>query len=319
MKYAPIALFVYNRPEHTRRLLETLAGNKLAGESSLFIFADGPKKDAKPEELKAIENTRKLVRDKKWCGNVEIIESDKNKGLADSITGGVTKLINDYGRAIVLEDDLILSEGFLKYMNDALEIYKDEEKAMHIAGYTFPHKTDLPETFFFKHMSCWGWATWDRAWRHFNPDSEFLYEELQKKGLMDEFNMHGYIDNAIQLYFNFNGIMKTWAIKWYASIYLNGGLCLQPDRSLALNLGHDNTGTHCGTTDIFEKSHITNYVNVEKKPVQLNESAQKEIIEFYKSMHTSQIKKFLYKNFTKSAAVRKIFVVNYLRKRRYKP
>jgi GT2 family glycosyltransferase len=149
-EFAPIALFVYNRPVHTRRTLEALARNPEANRSHLYIFSDGPKADASQADLEAIEEVRRIIRERDWCGEVSIAEADRNYGLAQSIRGGVTKVVNQWGRIIVLEDDIETSPGFLDYMNRALEVYNKDAQVMHIGAYV-PRSgcpLPLPSTFF---------------------------------------------------------------------------------------------------------------------------------------------------------------------------
>src|SRR2546423_14535813 len=146
---APVSLFVYNRPWHLKQTLESLEKNFLSGQSVLYIYSDGPRADATPEQLQKIKEVRSLIRSKKWCKETYIIESETNKGLAKSIIEGVTELVNDFGKEIVLEDDLVLSPGFLKYMNEALTLYESEERVMHVSGYIFETSLKLPETLFY--------------------------------------------------------------------------------------------------------------------------------------------------------------------------
>ena len=247
MKYlAPIVLFVYNRPDHTLKALEALANNPLAKESTLYIYADGARHGASNDTLQAIAQTRAILRQKKWCKEVQIIESDVNKGLANSIQQGVTDIIDKHGKIIVLEDDIVTSKGFLKYMNDALDIYENEEKVMHISS--FLPLTDesykLPETFFLHFMSCWGWATWKRAWDTLILDTQKLHDEVANH---PNFELFDYKNHTmfLQIEENLNGNMKTWAIKWFSTIFLNQGLCLYPRQSLTRNIGLDGTGENC--------------------------------------------------------------------------
>jgi GT2 family glycosyltransferase len=114
--FAPIVFFAYNRPDHTRQVLESLLCNTYAEESSLWIYVDGPKDGASAETLAANAAVKKVVREKKWCKEVIIIEADKNKGLVRSTTEGVTKMVHEFGKVIVMEDDNLVSPGFLSYM-----------------------------------------------------------------------------------------------------------------------------------------------------------------------------------------------------------
>src|ERR1700744_1050421 len=169
---APIALFVYNRPDHTRRTLSYLQKNILAEESRLFIFSDGPKPPA--DETK-VEQVRQLIQEISGFKSVKIISSKQNLGLANSIIKGVTQLVNEYGKVIVFEDDLLSSPYTLEYFNEALTRYADEEKVMHIGAYMFGiDNKNLPETFFYRIVYSWVWATWNRAWKNFVPDIDVL-------------------------------------------------------------------------------------------------------------------------------------------------
>ncbi len=246
--YAPIALFVYNRPAHTRQTVEALLKNELAGESDLIVFSDAPKK---PEAAEAVREVREYIRTITGFRSVCIVERDRNLGLANSIIDGVTSVVNEHGRIIVLEDDLVTSPYFLKFINTALEIYQDDEKVMHISGYMFPiDNADLPETFFLRTASCWGWATWDRAWQYFEKNPGKLISEFNVPAIQ-RFNMDGSNNFWAQVEQNADSLIDTWAIFWYASVFQKDGLCLHPRFSMVNNIGHDDTGEHCGKTDVF--------------------------------------------------------------------
>jgi GT2 family glycosyltransferase len=157
---APIIVFIYNRPEHTQKTLSALSANFLAKESILYIYSDGPKQNASETEKQIILETRKIALSEKWCGEIQFIQSDYNKGLADSIITGVTDVVSKHGKVIVLEDDLVTSPYFLTYMNDALVLYADKSTVWHISGYMYPLSPQgLMDAFFWRTMDCWGWAT----------------------------------------------------------------------------------------------------------------------------------------------------------------
>lgn len=248
MTLAPITLFVYNRPVHTRRTVEALQKNILAKDSDLIIYSDAPKTS---EVAAAVREVRDYIRTISGFKTVSIVERDKNWGLARSIIDGVTSVVNGCGRIIVLEDDLVTSPYFLNFMNSALETYQDDEKVMHVSGYMFPiDNADMPETFFLRTASCWGWATWSRAWRHFEKNPKKLLNEYTEQTIK-RFNMDGAYNFWTQVEQNGKGIIDTWAVFWYASVFQNGGLCLHPKFSMVSNIGHDDTGLHCEKTDTF--------------------------------------------------------------------
>src|SRR6185437_15235239 len=176
---APIALFVYNRPEHTRRTLSYLQKNMLADESRLFIFSDGPK--AGGDHAK-VDEVRHLINKTSGFKSVKVINRKENMGLANSIISGVTQLVSEYGKVIVFEDDLLSSPYTLQYFNEALTKYVNEENVMHIGAYMYNLKNkSLPQTFFYRAATSWGWATWARAWKYFEPDVDVLIKQFDTK------------------------------------------------------------------------------------------------------------------------------------------
>jgi hypothetical protein len=275
MKLAPIAFFCYNRPEHTRRTLEALSANPEAAQSELYIFADGPKPDATPEQIEKIMAVRKVLREKRWCKEIYFDEAATNRGINDNIAGNITRLFSMHEKAIFIEDDIVTSPGFLSYMNKALELYADNEQVMHIGGYIHPlrpHK--LPaETFFLYLTTVWGWASWRRAWQHYSADTVALTAAIIKKGL-DRFTFGGT--------FKFHKHLHVWDVQWYASCYIREGLSLLPRRSLVQNIGNDNSGTHTHRITIFDHAELAPQIEVRPIPVEFSTMAYRELQHFYR-------------------------------------
>jgi len=263
---APIALFVYNRPEHTRRTISYLQKNLLAEESRLFIFSDGPKTDA---DKAKVEEVRQMAKEVTGFKSVKLITRKENLGLANSIISGVTKLVNEYDKVIVFEDDLLSSPYTLRYFNEALNRYAHEDKVMHIGAYMYDLKEkDLPETFFYRVASSWGWATWARAWKHFEPDIDKLTEQFSKPGIL-RFSIEGTMNFWKQMREFKAGKNNSWAIRWYASIFLRDGLTLNPAQSLINNIGHDGTGVHSNRENMYD-------VQISREPVKFFPTEIKE-------------------------------------------
>lgn len=280
MTRSPIAMFVYNRPEHTHKTLESLMANSEFSDSLLYVFCDGAKRK---KDIPLVQATRELIRSYE-LGNATIIERGENLGLANSIITGVTELCNKYGRVIVVEDDLHLSPYFLKYMNTALGIYEKYGKVMHISGYMFPVKGELPDTFFYRATSCWGWGTWKRAWDKFEPDVNKLLADFQGEKKRWEFDIHGSMDYYKMLKHQASGKVDSWAIRWYASVFLNGGLCLHPGRSLVNNIGHDDSGLHCGCTDVYDVTVSEDKDFMFATDINESEDAVMSMAEFYQAI-----------------------------------
>jgi len=250
---APIALFVYNRPRHTRETVAALQRNALAAASDLWVFSDGARS---PEHEAVVAEVRAFIGSIAGFRSVTVVEQPANLGLARSIIDGVSRLCREQGRVIVLEDDIVVSPHFLRYMNDALRVYADEARVMHISGYLLPiSPRGLPETLFYRVSSCWGWATWQRAWQHYERDIDAL-ERTMTPELRHEFNLRGACNDFwAQVEGNRSGLLNTWAIFWYATVFLRGGLCLHPSRALVRNIGTDGSGINSGTSTHFD-THI---------------------------------------------------------------
>jgi GT2 family glycosyltransferase len=278
--FAPIALFVYNRPEHTRRTIKFLQQNLLADESRLYIFSDAAK-DSSQQLL--VDEVRAIIRLVDGFKSVELIERKTNFGLAESIIDGVSTLVSEYGIVIVFEDDLISSAYTLQYFNDALQRYQNEEKLMHIGAYMYPLKGEnLPETFFYRAATSWGWATWERAWRDFEPDVNKIIARFDRKK-KNEFSIEGTMNFWKQIIEFKRGRNNSWAIRWYASIFLKGGLTLNPSKSLINNIGHDGSGIHSGLNDIYHVIINPGPVTSFPEKIEENKEAYLAIKDFLKT------------------------------------
>jgi acetyltransferase-like isoleucine patch superfamily enzyme len=292
---APIILFVYNRPDHTKRTLEALSENELVKDSILHIFADGPKIGATKDDLEKIQEVYTLIDNISFCKETIVYKSQYNKGLADSIIQGVTNIIKKHKKVIVLEDDIETKSGFLSFMNSALWQYEDVEEVMHISGYIYPHEIkNLGNNIcFLKILSCWGWATWERAWSNYNHNIIDHINFFNNRKKITQFNINGHADYYNQLINNHKGNLYTWAVRWYASWLSKNGISIFPTYSLVKNIGFDNTGSNCHITDMFE-SQMTENTIVEKKKPKENIKIRIAIDQFYKK-HFFQKKPWTYR------------------------
>lgn len=274
MSTAPVALFTYNRPEHTRRTVEALLMNQSAAETDLFVFSDGPKTT---DDTVKVESVRRYLAAVEGFRATHIIHRPCNLGLAQSIIAGVTEVCLSHGRVIVLEDDMLTSPWFLRFMNDGLSTYEADPEVISIHGYIYPVPGVLPETFFLRGADCWGWATWGRAWKHFNPDGSALLAELSRRKLTHEFDLDGAYNFTAMLKDQIAGRNNSWAIRWHAAAFLLNKLTLYPGRSLVQNIGLDNSGTHCVTTDAFATVPADRAVRICRLPLTENRDARRQI------------------------------------------
>lgn len=277
MQPAPILLFTYNRPAHTRQTLEALLNNELRSESELFIFSDGYKNDTDKKEVLKV---REIIHSVDGFKQIHIIENAHNLGLAKNIIEGVTQVVDEYGKVIVLEDDLVTSRYFLTFMNEALEKFRDEEKIGHVHGYCFPI-SNLPDTFLIKWAGSWGWATWNRAWKYFNPEGKALLAEIEKRKLTKSFDFNGKYPFVRMLKRQVNGVNNSWAIRWYASLFLNNMLSLNAGKSLVQNIGFDGSGIHSGKDDVWTTNLYRDKLNVDQCEIKENKVARKAFEHYY--------------------------------------
>lgn len=293
MNLAPIILFVYNRPWHTEQALEALAKNDLASSSLLYIYADGPKSMATDEDLEKIKQTRSILNKKQWCKEVNIIISDKNQGLAQSVINGTTEILNRCGKVITLEDDVIVSRFFLEYMNNALIKYEFENKIWMVSGYNFPVKqfSKTNSSFLLGVATCQAWGTWQRAWSLFDTEAKG-YEQLKKSPkLRDKFNHNSAYDHA--------GLLETqmetdkvssWAVLFWWSLFMQKGFILFPDNSLIKNIGWDGSGTHSGSTNPYDDKNWDDEYRVINFPPSIKADKKKytALIAYFKAFNKGE-------------------------------
>lgn len=288
MSYAPILLFVYNRPQHTQMVIQSLQQNSLAKESELFIYSDAAKSE---EAQPAVDDVRKLIHSINGFAGVTIIERGKNWGLANNIIDGVSTRVKEYGRVIVLEDDLVVAPHFLRFMNDALEVYKNEPKVGHIQACEFFEDPTLPDTFLIKWTGSWGWATWERAWNLFNPDGKTLLKELEERKLTKMFDFNNSYGFTRMLRKQIVGKNNSWAIRWNASLFLNDVLSLNVGKSLVQNAGFDGTGTNCGGGGLYASTLYQEKLPVKKiEPIEENKKARKSMENYYRKTNSFMAK-----------------------------
>ena len=250
---APIALFVYARVDHTKATLEALSNNDLSSRSVLYVFSDAPRNE---RDSTAVKEVRDLISHISGFKEVVVIERANNLGLANNIIDGVNMVTERHDRVIVMEDDIVTSPLFLKFMNDALGRYADDNAVWHINGWTYPIASTEPnKPFFIGIMECWGWATWRNRWIQYSRDIK-RYERDWNKLEIKRFNIDGGYDYWSDMMRNKEGTIRTWAVFWYATIFNNNGLCLSPSQSYTTNIGIDGSGQNSGKENIYNSIRL---------------------------------------------------------------
>jgi hypothetical protein len=250
---APIILFTYNRFHHAIETLKALKNNELAEASEVLVYSDGPKT---LEDQIPIEQIRSYLKTLGGFKSLTLIERRRNLGLERSIITGVTEVLNSYGKAIVLEDDLVTSKFFLRFMNEGL----------------------------LRDPGCWGWATWKRGWRMFNENGQALLDALLKMGLIRQFNYNNFYPYSKILENSILDNNASWAIRWYATAFLGNYLTLYPRMSLVHNIGNDRSGVHSRRSKAYDVELSDKPIKITKIPLTENEEARSAFEAYFRSL-----------------------------------
>ncbi len=248
MVVAPVLLFGFNRPDLIAKTIDALKLNKLATETELIVFSDGPRSD---KDIIQIGRLREIVKCTKGFRSVTLIKQEVNKGLANSIIDGVSETIETHGKVIVLEDDLISSDNFLVFMNKALDYYQENKSVFSISGYTFSFSSKSKrDVYFTKRGSSWGWATWADRWKNVDWAVKDFDTFKSNIGEQKQFNRMG-TDLSDMLSRQMAGKMNSWAIRWVYQQHKEDSFTVYPTKSKIRNLGFGETATH--TFDYFNR------------------------------------------------------------------
>ncbi len=238
-----ITIFAFNRPDHLENLLNSLSINKESEYLPILFYIDGVRNNS--DKLKNFKIKSLINNFRKFLPNSKIIERKENIGSKSNIINGVSETLDIYDAVIVLEDDLILDKYFINYMLKGLEKYANNREVFHVSGFSFIKQEEKGKSIFTRYMNCWGWATWSNRWALLNRNTKELEKSFTKEEIY-KFNLDNSHDFFRQLIENRMGIINTWAIFWYVTIFKNNGLCLTPINSLVLNKGYDGSGERLG-------------------------------------------------------------------------
>jgi|TARA_Y100000389_G_scaffold204658_1_gene258677 hypothetical protein len=291
---APIAFICYNRYDHLTKSLKSLKRNKLAKNSKIYIFSDGPKNS---DDIKKINKIRSYLKKLKGFKSKTYFFRKKNMGNKLNIVSSVNEVLKKNSKIIVVEDDLVVSGSFLFFMNNCLNYYSDQKKIWHINGWSYPFlRNNKDDIIFLKSMNCWGWATWKNRWNKISLNEE-KYISIFSKKMIHNFDIESSTNNWSQMIRNKKKLLNTWAVFWHATIFSHNGITIYPKFSLVKNIGTDGS-SRMAKTDEFKTTFKDNFTQFK-----LNNN-----IDVKRKFRESEFNHFLKKNKFR----RKIFV--YLKK-----
>lgn len=248
---APIVVFCYNRLEELDRMFSSLKNNPLSSDSDLIIYCDGPKNTL--DKIKTDE-IRDFVRSISGFKSISIHENDRNRGLAPSIIAGVSEVLEKYGSAIVIEDDLILSHNFLNWMNQCLEVYYDNEDVFSVSGFTpsilKAYNNNVPDVLFTMKAHSWGWATWKNRWDQVDWELTDWNEFSHNKQLQRDFATIG-VEMPELLFRYKEGKTSTWWARFCYTQFKLKRYTVYPVLSKVINSGFTEESTNCRVYNRF--------------------------------------------------------------------
>lgn len=250
--FAPVVLFVYNRSEQLNIVLENLENNPEVSDTNLYIFSDGPKRTIDEIKVEAVRKVIDEYKEHSQFKSVTIYKAEKNKGLANSIISGVSSVIEKHGKIIVLEDDLVVSDDFLQYMNSALDYYEEEPRVGAISAFAIPIKHFGGADTIYKSRTgnSYGWATWENVWKDVEWDlTTFADFRIDKKCQREFDNVQYGISNMLLA--QMDGEIDSWAVRWDFHFFRNQLYTLYPCKSKIQNLGFGDEGTHTVNANDF--------------------------------------------------------------------
>ncbi|MFC5409422.1 sugar transferase [Larkinella bovis] len=255
MLLAPIVLFCYNRVDHLRETIKHLANNTLAKQSTLYIYADGPKPNA--DDAGRVQKVRAYLPTITGFADVQIREAPANQGLANSVIRGVSEVIAQHGRVIVMEDDIICTTDFLDFQNEALNVYEHHPLVFSISGYLYPFTIPThysSEVLLLPRASSLGWSTWKNRWELADWSVPDYADFIRNPAARRAFSAGG--SDLIPMFEKQQkGLISSWAIRWTYTHFKQQRYCLFPIKSKVEHIGYD-AGTNFGRFSRYQHAPL---------------------------------------------------------------
>lgn len=302
MTFAPIVLFVYNRPYQTKEVLTSLSKCDYASESELYIFSDAAKKEA---AVPMVEQVREIIHQDGWkqCFKaVHIIEAETNKGLAKSVITGVTQVIEKHGRVIVVEDDNRVSMDFIDYMCRALDFYRDNADIGFVGAYKAPFALPADyshDVFLMGRGSSYSWATWKDRWELVDWEVKDYASFRSDKKARARFNEYGE-DRSGMLDAQMAGKIDSWAIRFGYAMFKHHKYAILPTKTRIENIGFDGSGVHNVAADTrFLVKIEDNLPRATFENVSLDPRIKREFTMLFRAPLSIKLKRFIKKIFNR--------------------
>lgn len=250
----PIIFLIFNRPDTTRRVFEAIRKVK---PRHLYVVADGPRSETHPEDIAKCAATRKIIDEVNWECDLKKDYSDTNLGCKDRVHTGITNAFKHYERAIILEDDCLPSEDFFPYCETLLNKYADNPQIMHIGGGNFQNgiQRGTASYYFSKYAHIWGWATWKRAWEHYDPDLK-SWPEFEKNASFNSLMSSEKEKAFFKMVFDTAHEKRTgtWDFQWMYTLFHENGLSIIPQENMISNIGFGEDSTHTAEAESFKSN-----------------------------------------------------------------
>lgn len=295
----PIAVFVYCRYEHTKRLFESLYQNKEAKETVIYIFSDAAKKE---KDINAVNRVREYIHTvakEDRFSKVVIHENQENKGLARSIIGGVGTVFKEYDSVIVLEDDLLVSSDYIRFMNDALAYYRSDQEIGAVTGFSYQMRSleKYNHDVFLARTGCsYGWGTWKEIWSSVDwkvTDYEQFHKNIRARRNFDQcqYGISNMLDAQME------GRIDSWAVRWDYHFWKNHLLTVYPKKSRVRHEGFGEGATHCKPEDLekFQDSFTLEAMEYVLESVKRNKKVEKELANHTKRTFVAWVMKWYHR------------------------
>ena len=291
--YAPIIIFSYNRPNSLKYLIKSIKKNSEAKNSSIYFFQDNFKN---MQDVEYVNKCKKLIKNTKGFKKVRLILRKSHYGFYKNFINGLKFFFMKHNQGIILEDDLVVSKYFLKFMNQSLIRYKNDKRVWSISGwnYDIPLKSKY-DAYFMRNFISWGWATWANRFNKYKKKPDKIIKNWDRDKIK-KFNLDNNYDYFSQILRNQNNLLNSFGVFWYATIFENKGLCLAPLKSMVVNTGWNSKATH---TKIKNKTFTTKKLSQKKKfKFPINVEEDKQFFEKVKNYISGEKKNMIKKIYT---------------------